>query len=189
MTTQAPQTSVNGVNTVELAEVIGAIEGQPSLGMCHFRAKNTWQTGSHNQASIQGFYRAGEEDASRDVPFLHDMDEPPILVGWNKGANPAEYVLTALSGCLTTTLVYYGALLGIPLRSVETELEGDVDLQGLFDLNDDVRKGYQNVRVCFRIASDAPREKIEELVEIAKRHSVVLDTIRNPVSVDVDLAD
>ena len=188
MTSHTIKNTENGVDVGGLTTVIQSIEEQPSLGMCRFRGRNRWHTGAHNSAEYQGFFRAGEEDTSRDGPFVHQMDEPPILVGENRGANPAEYVLTALSGCLTTTLVYYAAILGIPLNSVESELEGDVDLNGLFDLDAGVRKGYQNIRVTYRIESDAPRERIEELVQIAQRHSVVFDTIKNPVPIAVQLA-
>ena len=111
------------------------------------------------------------------------------MMGENRGANPVEYVLTALSGCLTTTLVYYAAMMDIKLDSVESELEGDLDLRGLLNLDDSTRRGYSNIRVNFQIESDAPREKIEELVGMAKRFSPVCDIVSNPVSVSVALAN
>jgi uncharacterized OsmC-like protein len=189
MSAQATNVSVvNGVDVSQFTEVVKAVEADPSLGMCHFRARNTWMDGAHNQVSIQGFYAAGGEDTSRQEPFVHDADEPPLLVGENRGANPVEYVLTALSGCLTTTLVYYAATMGINLDAVESTLEGDLDIRGLFDLSDKVRNGYQNIRVTYRIESDAPREKIEELVRIAQRFSPVFDIVSNPVPVTVELA-
>lgn len=186
MTTQI-STHPNGVDTETLGATVARIEADPSLGACRFRARNRWIDGAFNRVEIQGFYGAGAEDTSRKAPFVRDNDEPPILCGENRGPNPVEYLLTGLSGCLTTTLVYNAALIGIELRSVESELEGDLDLQGLFDLGDGVRPGYRNITVTFRIDSDAPRAKLEQLVEIASRFSPVCDSVRNPVDVDVRL--
>ena len=189
MTTKTTESQkLNGVNVTEFTETIKAVEENPSLGMCHFRATNTWVEGGHNRVSIKDFYACGGEDTSRDEAFVHDADEPPVLVGRNLGANPVEYLLTALSGCLTTTLVYYGAVMGIELDSVESQLEGDLDLAGLLNLDDTVRNGYQNIRVTYRIESKAPREQIQELIDIAQRFSPVFDIVSNPVPVTVELA-
>jgi uncharacterized OsmC-like protein len=186
--THAPATT-NGVDTETLAATIGLIDTQPDLGACRFRARNRWIDGAFNRVEIQGFYGTGAEDTSRKAPFVQDNDEPPILCGNNIGPNPVEHLLTGLSGCLTTTLVYNAALMGVELRAVESEIEGELDLQGLFNLDPAVRPGYRNIRVTFRIDSDAPRAKLEELVGISSRFSPACDSIRNPVNVDVRLAE
>ena len=189
MTTQTISQTVNGVAVQNLENAVGALKEDSKLAFCTFRARNRWIDGGHNRVTIQDFYALRGEDKSRSGPFVHDMDEPPILCGGNKGANPVEYILSGLSGCLTTTLVYYAALAGIELTSVESEIEGDLDVQGLLDIDGNVRTGFQNIRIKFHINSDAPREKIEELVRTAQRFSPVFDTVTNPVPVKVRLAD
>jgi uncharacterized OsmC-like protein len=179
---------INGVDTQALAQSIQAVESEPQRGLCRFRATNRWVSGAHNRATMKEFYANLAEDASRSEPFFTVMDEPPFLVGQNRGANPVEVALAALSGCLTTTLVYYAALMGVELRSVESSLEGDLDLRGLFNIDPNMRRGYRNIRVTFRIDSDAPRHKLEELVRVARSFSPVCDTIANPVNVAVELA-
>lgn len=77
-----------------------------------------------------------------------DNDEPQILLREDNGANPVEYVLHALAGCLTTTMVYHAAARGIQLEGVESSLEGDLDLHGFLGLKD-VPRGYQKLRVQF----------------------------------------
>ncbi len=190
MATQTIETTgtVNGVNVPELTRIMDSMKTEPGLAKCRFRARNTWQDGAHNRVSIQTFDVGGEEDTSRGAPFEMSNDEPPCLLGENIGPNPVEYVLTALSGCLTTTLVYYGAVMGIQLDRVESTLEGDLDLQGLFGLDENVRRGYENVRVTFSIDSPAPRETLEELVQIARTFSPVCDIVSNPVDVEIGLA-
>ena len=92
-------------------------------------------------------------------------------------------MLHALAACLTTSLVYHAAAQGIQIDEVESRLEGDLDLHGFLGLKDDVRKGYQDIRVSFRIKADATEEQLRELC----RMSPVLDIVSNPVPVSIDL--
>ena len=178
----------NGVDVDRLIGTIGAIKDAPSLATFRFRARNRWMDGAHNRSVVQDFYGAGQEDATRKAPFVFDNDEPDVLLGQDRGANPVEYVLHALAGCLTTTLVYHAAARGIEIRGVESTLEGDLDVRGLLAIDDGVRPGFREIRVTFRIDSDAPEETLRELVQFAKNHSPVSDTVRNPVRVEVGLA-
>jgi uncharacterized OsmC-like protein len=177
------QKIVNGVNTDQLTETIRAIKHTPSLAKFKFRARNEWLDGGHNQSTIKDFYGAGREDTSRKEPFVFDADEPAVLLGEDRGANPVEFVLHALAACLTTSLVYHAAARGIKVDEVESELEGDLDLQGFLGLSDKVRKGYQNIRVNFKIKSDAPAETLQELCKF----SPVYDIVSNPVPVSLRL--
>jgi len=186
-TIEATSGIVNGVDVPQLTAIMDSMRQDPASAKCRFRARNVWQGGAHNRVSIHTFDVGGEEDTSREKPFEMSNDEPPVLLGENIGPNPVEYVLTALSGCLTTTLVYYGAVMGVQLDRVESTLEGDLDLQGLFGLDDTVRRGYENVRGTFKIDSPAPRAKLEELVQVARNFSPVCDVVSNPVRVGVGL--
>lgn len=177
----AEQKVRNGVDIKELANTIKTIRNQPDLAKSRFRAVNRWIDGGHCRTNIKDFYTAGQEDTSRMEPFVFDADEPPVLLGENRGANPVEYALTALASCLTTTLIYHAAARGIELEEVESKLEGDLDLRGFLGLSDDVRKGYQNIRVTFKVKGDGDPEKLEELAKF----SPVFDSISNPVQVSV----
>ena len=146
-----------------------------------FRAKNTWINGGHNRTTIKEFYGVGKEDTNRTEPFVLDADEPPVLLGEDQGANPLEFVLHALAACLTTSMVYHAAAQGITIDSVESRLEGDLDLRGLLGLSKDVRPGYQNLRGHFTVKSDAPAEKLRELT----KYSPVFDIVSNPVPVAI----
>ncbi|HWP60275.1 MAG TPA: OsmC family protein [Candidatus Acidoferrales bacterium] len=173
--------TINGVNVERLEGTVAAIKDKPAIAKFRFRATNKWITGGHNQTYIQGFYGACQEDATRSKPFVLDADEPPILLGEDHGANPVEYVLTALAGCLTTSLVYHAAANGIRIDEVESSLEGDLDLHGFLGLSGQIRNGYENVRVTMKVKSDAPAEKLAEFT----RRSPVLDIVSNPVPVTV----
>src|SRR5712691_1897032 len=116
-------------------------------------------------------------------------DEPPVLLGSNHGANAVEVVLHALASCLAVGFVYNAAAQGIRVESLDFDIEGDLDLHGFLGLSDEVRPGYQGVKVIYRAKADAPREKVEALCAYVQRTSPVLDILRNPVPVSVTLAD
>lgn len=179
----------NGVNVDQLIATINAIKENSDLARFHFRATNEWVSGGHSRTSIQSFYGAGGEDTSRGKPFLLEGDEPPVLLGSNAGPNAVEVVLHALASCLAVGFVYNAAAQGIRVDSLEFDLEGDIDLHGFLGLSDQVRPGYQDIRLSYRVKSDAPREKLEALCEYTQKTSPVLDIIRNPVPVSITLAD
>jgi len=179
--------SINGVDVDQLFSTIKAIKESPGLAKFEFRASNQWINGGHNRTSIKDFYGAGQEDTTRKRTFVFDNDEPVTLLGEDNGANPVEFVLHALAGCLTTSLVYHAAAQGIRIDAVESKFEGDLDLRGFLGMNEDVRNGYENIRVTFKIKADAPEEKLKELCELAQKRSPVFDIVTNRVPVNVQL--
>jgi uncharacterized OsmC-like protein len=186
MNTQT-STLINGVNVDQLVATVNAIKQNPDLARFQFRAHNEWLDGGHSRTIIQGFYGAGQEDTFRMKPFILEGDEPPVLLGSNAGANAVEAVLHALASCLAVGFVYNAAAQGIKIESLEFELEGDLDLHAFLGLSDQVRPGYENIRLSYRVKSDAPREKIVALCDYVQKTSPVLDIIRNPVPVTVSL--
>ena len=171
-----------------LFATIGAIQETPSLATFKFRASNKWIGGGRNRSSVQGFYGAGQEDATRKGTFVMDNDEPDVLLGSDQAANPVENVLHALAGCITTSFVYHAAARGIAIDAVESTLEGDLDLRGFLGLSDKVRNGYEAVRVTLKVKSSASPEQLAELSTIAQQRSPVFDIITNKVPVTVTLA-
>ena len=151
---------VNGVNVTKLSGIVSAIQESPKIAKFNFRAKGKWINGGHNRTTINDFYGAGQTHV-RSQPFVLDIDEPPVLLGENHGANAGEYALTALNGCLITALIYHAAAQGIKIDEVESSLEGDADLRGFLGIDDSVRNGYERINVTFRIKSDAPEEKLK----------------------------
>jgi uncharacterized OsmC-like protein len=178
----------NGVDTEKLFATLDAVKADPELAKFQFRVRNEWVGGSHNRSTIQYFYAARQEDTSRAEPFEIDAGEPAILVGEDDGPNPAEFLLHALAACLTTALVTVAAARKVPLTSVRSTVEGDMDVQGTLGLDDEVRNGFSQIRVRFDVAGDAPEEKLREVVERAKARSAVYDMVTNGVPVHVEAA-
>jgi len=178
----------NGVNVDQLVGTIQAVEGKPDLAKFRFRSTSRWDGGAKGHTTIKSFFGAGQEDTTRKVSYVLEGDEPPVLLGTNNAPNRVETVLAALSKCMTVSFIYPAAAQGITVESLEHTMEGDVDLHGFLHLSDKVRPGFQNIRVNAKVKADAPRAKIQELLEYAKMTSPVMDTLRNPVPVTVELA-
>ena len=178
-------TELNGLDTEKMAETVNALKARPTLARFEFRARNRWISGGENRSTIKDFYGAGAEDVSRQEAFEFTNGEPPVLLGHNEGANPVEFLLHALAGCVTTTTVLHAAARGIEIESLSTTLVGDIDLQGLLAL-DDVPAGYQAIRIDMDIkAKNASDADLDDLLQFAQAHSPVCNTVCRPVPVTV----
>jgi uncharacterized OsmC-like protein len=177
---------VNGVNVDQMFQTIELVKQTPELASFKFRAKNTWVEGTHCRATVKDFYGALQEDDTRN-PMVFEMDEPPVLCGNNQGANPVEYLLVALSGCLTTSLVAHAAAKDIGLKKVSSRYEGDIDLRGFLGISEEVPVCYQQIRVYFEIDADISEVQKEELVKMAQKYSPVFNSITRATPVSVHL--
>jgi uncharacterized OsmC-like protein len=177
---------VNGLDTKQMFETMEAIKADPGLARFQFRNSNQWIDGGHNRSTILGFSGAGREDDSRTEPFVFDNGEPPVLLGNNEGANPVEFLLHALAGCVTTTLTLHAAARGIRIESISTEMEGEIDLQGLLGLDESVSPGYEQIRMKLDVKADCSDEELDDLLGFVRKHSPVCETICRPVPVVVE---
>jgi len=178
-------TQINGLDMEALVGTVEAVKQDPSLGSFEFRATNQWISGGENRSRIKEFYGAGSEDESRTDAFEFTNGEPPVLLGANEGANPVEFLLHALAGCVTTTTVLHAAARGIQIESLSTELVGAIDVQGLLALDDSVPVGYEQIQIKMDIKADCSDEELDDLLAFAKDHSPVCNTVCRPVPVTV----
>ncbi|MBA4179467.1 MAG: osmotically inducible protein C [Anaerolinea sp.] len=184
MTTRTMQ---NGIDVTQLVDTIQAIKKQPDLAKFQFRARTSWDGGGRCHTEIKSFFGAGQEDTSRNRPHVLVGDEPAVLLGADSGPNAVEAILHALASCLTVGFVYNAAARGINVRSLNFDIEGDLDLQAFLGLSEAVRPGYHGIRLTYRVEADAPREKLEELCNYVQKTSPVLDILRNPVPVTIEM--
>ena len=179
-------THINGLNVQAAVETIAALKADKRLAKFQFRARNRWIDGGENRSTIRDFYGAGQEDGSRSSAFEFTNGEPPVLLGNNEGANPVEFLLHALAGCVTTTFILHAMARGIAVRELSTELEGDIDLQGLLGLDDGVPAGYEQIRIHMRVKADCSEQELDDLLAYAQQHSPVCNTVCRPVPVVIE---
>jgi uncharacterized OsmC-like protein len=183
ITESATPTFVNGVNLDTLKGTVNAIQEDPGLGICRFRATNQWVDGAHNRSTVTGFYGARQEITHKQT-FHMVADEPAILAGNDDGANPVEHLLHALASCITTSMVAHAAVRGIDIQEMEAELEGDIDLNGFLGLNSETPKGFTRIRANYRVKAQA--EDIETIKSLAS-FSPVMNTLVSGVPVEVSV--
>lgn len=179
--------TLNGIDLAKLQELTNAMQDDPQVAQFNFRVINQWVDGTHNRATVQSFSEGGIEDQSRVRPLIFEEDEPPVLMGGNQGANPVEYLLVGLSGCLTTSLIAQATAAGVKFKSVQCKIDGNLDARGFFGLREDIRAGYQQLNVTFEVDSDESPARIQELVKLAQEHSPVFDIVTHPVPVSVKI--
>ena len=177
----------NGVNVQALLDAREALKGAPGATKFKWRASCKWQNGTHSRTSVQGFHGLGQEQQHKTA-FSFDADHPEIFASEDKGATPVELLLVGLASCLTAGVAAVAQNRGIQLRSVEADVEGSMDIQGILGMDTEVRNGYDGIKVTFKIDADASRKDIEALVAQSQKRSAVYDVITNPTDVTVEVA-
>ena len=182
--TRAPREPRNGVDTPNLLATINVVKGTPALAKFRFRASSRWINGTYSESRVESFSGAGGEHQHQSE-FRYGADHPAVLVGQDRGPTPIEFLLHGLAACITAGIGNIAAVRGVTLTSVESQVEGDIDLQGILGLSNTVRNGYERIRINMTIAGDAPPEKLREIVEQSRARSAVYDVLTNGVPVDV----
>jgi uncharacterized OsmC-like protein len=174
----------NGVNVAALLGAREALTAEPAGAKFTWRATCKWINGTHSQSTVGGFYGLGAEQKHK-TEFTFDADHPELFASEDKGPTPVEIVLTGLASCLTAGIAAVAQNRNIQLRSVAATLEGGMDLRGILGIDDDVRNGFDGIKVTYDIDADASRDDIEALVAQSQKRSAVYDIITNPTNVTV----
>ncbi|MGI9602637.1 MAG: OsmC family protein [Acidimicrobiales bacterium] len=186
MTTTTTTTTVrNGVPTDKLFGAINKTGEQPELAQFRFTARNRWVDGTASTSTMTDWYGLS---ANHDyaTPYEATADHPTL--GDNRGPSPQEYVLHALAACVTGGIVTGAAARKIELESIESVVEGDIDVRGVLGVSDHVRNGFSAIRCRFTVKGDAPAETLEALVEAGQRFSAVYDMLTANTPVEIEAA-
>jgi uncharacterized OsmC-like protein len=176
----------NGVNVEALLAAREALTQTPAAAKFKWRASCSWVNGTHSHSTVQGFFGLGAEQVHK-TEFSYDADHPEIFASEDKGATPVELVLVGLASCLTAGVAAVAQNRKIQLRSVKATLEGGMDIQGILGIDEDVRNGFDGVKITFDIDADASKEDIAALVAQSQKRSAVFDIVTNPTNVAVEI--
>jgi uncharacterized OsmC-like protein len=177
----------NGVNVEALLGAREALTEAPEAAKFEWRARCDWQRGTHSTSTVDSFFGLGEEQKHR-VTYSFDVDHPELFASEDLGATPVEYILVGLAGCLTAGVAAVAQNREIQLRSVSATVEGAMDVRGILGIDSDVRNGFSDVKVTYRIDADASPADIKALVAQSQKRSAVYDIITNPTNVRVEVA-
>jgi uncharacterized OsmC-like protein len=177
----------NGVNVDALLAAREALKQTPEAAKFKWKATCKWQNGTHSQTTIKEFEGLGGGQ-SHKTESSFSADHPEIFASEDLGVTPVEYVLVGLASCLTAGVAAVAQNRGIQLRSVESKVEGTMDIQGILGMDSQVRNGYDDIKITFNIDADASKKDIEALVAQSQKRSAVYDIITNPTNVTVEVA-
>ena len=181
---QSLPATVNGVDVGKLMATVEHIRNDASLANFQFRLANRWLDGAQTRSTVRDFHGAGQDHA-HTAAFTLTADEPPLLLGGDRSANPGELLLHALAACVTSAIAYHAAARGITIRRLESTVEGDVDLRGFLGLDPSVRNGFGNIRMRFGIQADVPDSELQALVALGPTFSPVYDSVTRGLPVEV----
>jgi uncharacterized OsmC-like protein len=99
-----------------------------------------------------------------------------------------DMLLEALVACAGVTLKAVATALDIPLKAATVSAEGDLDFRGTLGVAKDAPVGFAQIRLCFDLETDAPQDKLDQLLKLTERYCVVYQTIKSGPPVDVRLA-
>ena len=98
-----------------------------------------------------------------------------------------DMLLEALVACAGVTLKAVATAIDIPLRAATVSAEGDLDFRGTLGIAKDAAVGFAQVRLRFDVQTDAPQEKLDQLLKLTERYCVVYQTVKSGPPVDVKL--
>ena len=185
MTTTTENTAAdNGVNVQALLDAREAVKGAPEAAQFTWKATSTWQHGVHTDVKVQNYFGLGADQQHKEERTFV-ADHPETFAATDEGITPIEFLLVGLASCLSAGVASVAQNRGIQLRSVEADVEGNHDIRGILGADSDVRNGFNDVKVTFRIDADASKQEIEALVAQSQKRSAVFDALTNPTDVTV----
>jgi uncharacterized OsmC-like protein len=176
----------NGVNVEALFGAQEALKKAPEAAQFKWRASVEWINGTHSKSTVENFYGLGAEQKHK-TKFAFEADHPEIFAAADNAATPVEIVLAGLASCLTAGVAAVAQARGVQLRSVKATLEAGMDIRGILGVDEDVRNGFDGIKVTYKIDADASPEDIKAIVAQSQKRSAVYDIITNPTNVSVDV--
>ena len=127
----------------------------------------------------------------RDLPPQAVVEnEPESLLGEAIAPNASEALLAAFGSCFAVGIHANAVVQRIPIRSLELELEADINTTSVWGAGDLTPKaiGFETIRVLVHLEADVPRKSLDALIHHALLWSPIANTLHNPVHLDVTLA-
>ena len=99
-----------------------------------------------------------------------------------------DMLLEALVACAGVTVKAVATALDIPVKAGRVSAEGDLDFRGTLGVAKDAPVGFAQIRLRFDLDTDAPQDKLDQLLKLTERYCVVYQTIKSGPPVEVTMA-
>ncbi|MBF0194209.1 MAG: OsmC family protein [Magnetococcales bacterium] len=177
----------NGVQIEEVKKLVGAVSQNREMGKVRFHANSKWGGGTKTNVSINSLFAGGQNVAGPNRNFELVVSEPPPLGGADEGANPVEYILAGLCGCITAGMTTNGALFGVEFDSIEMSIDFLQDVAGVFGLDDTVSNGGQEIKMTINASSKSDHAQVQKVKDIIMNKSPVKITMEEGIKITTEL--
>jgi uncharacterized OsmC-like protein len=174
---------LNDVNVEKMKEFDGMVRANPALSKLTLKVTSTWHRGAKVLVTVGPVDALGNNLFPPTRRFVIMTDDPDVLGGVDSAPTPAETLLAALAGCVTSATAANAAMFGVPIDGLNIDMEADLDVRGLLGHDKSVRNGFSDIRYTVTIQSPAPEDKVRRCKETIDRKSAVRDTLANPVNI------
>ena len=177
------QDIVNGLNTTALSGLIDNLKNDKDAGRVTFYSNSEWQDGMRSFTTFTGYKIDGKMYHEKQRKFVMLGDEGLELSGTDAAAGAVEELMYAVGTCIIAAGNANAALMGVKLTKFQLEMESDIDLHGLFALDENVRPGILELRMKITIAGDADDETLRKIANLGYIYSPVSNSVREGVNV------
>ncbi len=176
------QDIVNGLNTTALSGLIDNLKNDKDAGRVTFYSNSEWQDGMRSFTTFTGYKIDGKMYHEKQRNFVMLGDEGLELSGTDAAAGAVEELMYAVGTCIIAAGNENAALMGVKLTKFQLEMESDIDLHGMFALDENVRPGILELRMKITIAGDADDETLRKIANLGYTYSPVSNSVRKGVN-------
>jgi uncharacterized OsmC-like protein len=182
MTTQTQ--NINGIDLESLGQMVEQIKNDKTKGFVRFKVATAWSGQTRSEARVKSYVFDGVE-IPREFSIV--ADEPPELCGQNTAPNPQELLMAAFNACIMVGYVANAAVMGVTLKNVEIETEGELNLRGFLGIDADVKPGYDSIQCRVRLTGNGTRQQYQAIHDQVLKTSPNYFNVSQPIRVDATL--
>ena len=135
--------------------------------------------------SLQGLSESPAKFAAKVRNFSLVIDEPEALGGTDQAPNPVEYILAGYAGCLNVVAHLVAKDLGIELRSLHIDIQGEIDPARFLGQSQEARAGYQYLQVAITADTDANEVALAHWLSVVEQRCPVNDNLQNTTPIGI----
>tara|TARA_B110000902_G_scaffold235731_1_gene281278 strand:+ start:899 stop:1348 length:450 start_codon:yes stop_codon:yes gene_type:complete len=137
--------------------------------------------------SVKGESNSPAQFIAKTRQFKLIIDEPEGLGGTDEGANPVEYILAGLAGCLNVVGHIVAKELGFTIDKLKIEVVGNINPDRLFGVSDNERAGFKKIDLKLIPETDAPVEILVKWLKIVQKRCPIKDNLMNITPIGISL--
>ncbi|APT75528.1 osmotically inducible protein C [Marinitoga sp. 1137] len=116
------------------------------------------------------------------------IDEPENLGGNDDGANPVEFLLASLAGCLNVVGHLVAKEMGFEIKKMKINIDGDLNPAKFLGKPSKDRTGYVKINVSFELETTADKNTLNEWLKIVESRCPVSDNLSNPTPIEFNIS-